>query len=55
MGLKCQELGCSQPPLWCFSRTHMERSVGAASGKEEVAFTSWLRFPAHDVWNRHGP
>ena len=31
------ETGLSQPPLWCFSRTHMEYSVGAASGQEEAA------------------
>ena len=31
------ETGLSQPPLWCFSRTHMDYSVGAASGQEEAA------------------
>ena len=36
-GLAMPETELSQPPLWCFSRTQMERSVGAASGQEEAA------------------
>lgn len=37
IGLKCQKLGYFQPPLWCFSRTHMEGYVVAASGKGGAA------------------
>lgn len=37
IGLKFQKLGCFQPPLWCFSGTHMECCVVAASGKEGAA------------------
>lgn len=50
-GQKCQKLGCSQPPLWCFSRTHMECSVRADSRGEEAALHPGYVFLCMMYWS----